>query len=641
MNKFVKICFMLSVICISVFGTSVVASAEDNYFFTSYDVNMDVGNDNSYKIKETIQCHFTKSSHGIYRKIPIVNSIERADGSKTTNRAVISDVYCNRPFTTSIDGNYYVLKIGNVDRYADVDTEYVIQYTYTIGKDSNTDFDELYFNLYGTEWEGETELVTFEINMPKKFDKSKLGFSGGKIGQPDGDVVYYDVEGTKITGEYFGPLKPKYGLTVRCELPEGYFSDAKYNLDKTSLLFFNISFFSFVLIVIIYISNMKSKNTYAPTVEFYPPENLLCTDLACVLDGSVSRQQMIAVVFHLAEKGYIQIQDGYNTSASKKKTKNISYCFVKLKEYDGDNYIERKVFNGLFLENDKFANSKTLDKPFNDELVEAINTQYKPSKNNILEPNFYDRIFKRAVFKPKVISTILLLVCALVGIIFANIFYYGQFNSQMVSGTLQNLEMILLLFVALSYCLIRPIMKLFSSNKFPYISGAILILFGLIFFNGEQYSIMQKLSIKSSFVFIAVGYLLITKIQNKRTDYGNQLYAKTIGFKNFLNVAEKPKLEELVNENPNYFFDILPYAFTLGVSDKWIGKFTEMYMPKPDWYITNDYYDIRCWNYVYHNTYSNMMDSISPSGSDSFGSSGSSGGGISGGGSGGGGGGSW
>lgn len=38
----------------------------------------------------------------------------------------------------------------------------------------------------------------------------------------------------------------------------------------------------------------------------------------------------------------------------------------------------------------------------------------------------------------------------------------------------------------------------------------------------------------------------------------------------FLETAEKEKLEQLVFEDPKYFYNILPYAYVLGVSDKWI-----------------------------------------------------------------------
>ena len=53
--------------------------------------------------------------------------------------------------------------------------------------------------------------------------------------------------------------------------------------------------------------------------------------------------------------------------------------------------------------------------------------------------------------------------------------------------------------------------------------------------------------------------------------------------------VEKDKLEMLVNDNPNYFFDILPYAYVLGVSDIWSKKFESIAIAPPTWYVGTMY----------------------------------------------------
>ena len=54
----------------------------------------------------------------------------------------------------------------------------------------------------------------------------------------------------------------------------------------------------------------------------------------------------------------------------------------------------------------------------------------------------------------------------------------------------------------------------------------------------------------------------------KRTEYGIKILGRIKGFKNFLETAEKEKLEEMVEKNPTYFYDILPYTYVLGISNK-------------------------------------------------------------------------
>ena len=109
------------------------------------------------------------------------------------------------------------------------------------------------------------------------------------------------------------------------------------------------------------------------------------------------------------------------------------------------------------------------------------------------------------------------------------------------------------------------------------------------------------------------------------------------GFRKFLITAEKENLESLVTKEPSYFYDILPFAYVLGVSDKWIKNFEVLSLSMPSWYNGSDSFEL------FMNDTMDTVSSALTSGGISGGSSdgGSDGGGSSGGGSGGGGGGSW
>ena len=105
--------------------------------------------------------------------------------------------------------------------------------------------------------------------------------------------------------------------------------------------------------------------------------------------------------------------------------------------------------------------------------------------------------------------------------------------------------------------------------------------------------------------------------------------------------VEKDKINELVLENPNYFYDILPYAYVLGVSDKWSKNFESIAVEPPTWYSgTNfDTFNVVSFNNSLNKTINSASSSMNSRPYESSG--GSSSGGFSGGGSGGGGGSSW
>ncbi|MCI5521062.1 MAG: DUF2207 domain-containing protein, partial [Tenericutes bacterium] len=80
-------------------------------------------------------------------------------------------------------------------------------------------------------------------------------------------------------------------------------------------------------------------------------------------------------------------------------------------------------------------------------------------------------------------------------------------------------------------------------------------------------ALMQDMSYLICYIIglLCIGVMiLVIKYLPKRTKYGNEMLGKLKGFKNFLETVEKEKLESLVMENPNYFYDILPYTYVLG-----------------------------------------------------------------------------
>ena len=150
---------------------------------------------------------------------------------------------------------------------------------------------------------------------------------------------------------------------------------------------------------------------------------------------------------------------------------------------------------------------------------------------------------------------------------------------------------------------------------------------------------------------VCFGSLLIaefsTVMMEKRTKQSAELLGKLLGLRQFIETAELDRLHLLVDENPSYFYDVLPYAYVMGLTDKWAKNFEKIRIVQPDWYYGNTGDELfNAWMFssmmrnCYHAAASNIHISI-PEGGDSGGGFSSGGGGFSGGGFGGGGGGSW
>lgn len=567
--RFLNIIFALMLVAAS----SVPAFADDNasyvpYFFTAYNVDINVNENNSFDITEHISTYFNEQRHGIFRTIPTRNQVRRTDGTSHSVKAKIKNIKASENCDVSIENGNYVLQIGDADTYVEGEHDYTIKYTYMLGEDQNNGFDELYYNIIGDGWDTYIQNVTFKITMPKEFDKSKLGFSIGNYGTVGTYDINYDVNDNIITGSVARTLQPNEAVTVRLELEDGYFyfNKALYNF-KLALLV-AVPALLFIIVIILWSKFGKDKKA-VQTVEFYPPNGMSSADIAFWQSGLIANNEKLTpMLIELANDGYIQIEE-----VETKSKKKSEFAITKLKDsYDGNDRAKEIFFNGLFKNGTR---SKIYKSDLEDDFYLTLNIirelYNKPEKRH--------KVFEAKSLYMRILAWVL---CALS--VFAVLFNFSNlFDS--------NLKYILTL-VGIIICII-------------------------------------------SFVF---SFFI-----RKRTDEAVDILGKINGFKNFLETAEKDKLEALVDDDPAYFYNILPYAYVLGVSDKWMKKFESIAVEPPQWY-----YGYYPYNYIMFshfmrdtiNSASNAMVSM-PVQSGSGGSFSSGGGGFAGGGSGGGGGGSW
>lgn len=614
-----KILSIIAIFMISFMPLNVMA-AEYDYTLNSYDVSINVNENNTFDITETIDAFFNIEKHGIFRKIPTKNKVVRLDGTTSYNKAKISDIEASDEFTTSNENGNKVIKIGDADITLTGEKKYKISYLYDLGKDTGKDYDEFYYNIIGNEWDTTISNVTFTIRMPKEFDESKLGFSKGAYGTVDSSDIYYSVDGNVITGGFSGTLNPGEALTVRLELPEGYFVGTSGDLNLSKILAIVIPIM-FLVISIILLIKLGENSPLVKTVEFYPPEGFNSAEVGFLYKGFANNEDIVSLLVYLADKGYIEIGETEKKSLFKSK----NFIIRKLKEYDGNNEIEGIFLEGLFRKKDEVTYKDLYDRFY---ITVRKITNILNDKENKYE------IFQKKLLRKRPIIVVMMILTFI-------IITAGPVIENMGVALLP----VALLFPGLGFSIM--IFMLFKKND---ISTKIFVTLWGLGFGGMPFAIMVVPSIIQDKIYIItyiigilciIGMGIVFKKLKKRTLYGNEILGKILGFKEFLEKAEKEKLEELVFQNPNYFYNILPFTYVLGVSDKWIKKFEDISLKAPDWY-SGSSFTTATFGAFMASTMVSASKAMSSSPSSSGGSSsGSSGGGSSGGGSGGGGGGSW
>lgn len=646
MRKCLSILLFLAVILVSlnVFATSITNySYSGDYTINSYGINLVVNENNTFNITEKIGAYFNVNKHGIFRKIPLRNEVVRLDGTKSNNRAKITDIQVSGDEHTIYNENgNKVIKIGNPNKTLTGAKNYTVSYLYNIGKDTGKDYDELYFNLIGDEWDTTISNISFTITMPKSFDESKLGFSSGAKYSTESNNVIYTVNGNVITGYYIGTLNSGEALTVRLELPEGYFVDASNNFDFIMLLSLFLPII-FILICFMLWNKYGKDDKVIETVEFYPPEGFNSAEVGFLYKGQVENKDITSLLIYLANKGYVKISE---TDEKSLFSKTKGFKITKVKEYDGDNINEKLFLKGLFRKKAipmTFAQMKRAMKGIPIE-EEEKNTN---SIDEVTATDLYDSFY------------------ITMGMIRTNL--NNKENKYKIfekTSTGKGIFVILMIIITFLLITIKPVMEyqgiatLIFALLFPGIGFSVLFgmvfgktpismkIFGLVWgigFGGIPWIMMVLPSLLVEPLYLLIyfvglicilGMVLFMKAMPKRTPYGNEMLGKVKGFKNFLETAEKGRLETLVMDDPEYFYNILPYTYVLDVSDKWIKKFETISLQAPNWYSSSSDFNAATFGSFMTSTMASASSAMSSSPSSD---SGGSGGGSSGGGSGGGG----
>ena len=606
------------------------------YVIDKYDINIIVNENNTFDVTETITAYFNVPKHGIFRTIPLKNEITRLDGSTSTNRTQVTNVSVDNEYTTSREDGNYKLRIGTASRSLTGEQTYVIKYTYNLGEDPVKDYDELYYNIIGNEWDTVIGNITFTITMPKEFDSSKLGFSSGITGSTDNSKITYNVNGNEITGKYNGILGDNEALTVRCELPEGYFVGAGLTFNSINYIIYLIPLLFLVIALLLWYKYGRDDQV-VETVEFYPPQGFNSLEVGFLYNGKAENQDVTSLLIYLANQGYIKIAE---TEKKVLFTKSKDFKITKLKEYDGNNVNEQIFLNGLFSKKSK-SGTDGINEVTSTDLYNNFYITTNKILSNINSKENKNKIFEKSA-SSKTIFIILMIIATYCLITIPPFFGYGDFDVLLFALLFPGIG-----FTVLFYYVFGGTHSIYANGKLNY-SSISLKIFGLVWglgFGGIPWAGLVLPELKQEPVYLigyGVGLLCILvmviclKYLPKRTPYGNEILGKLKGFKNFLETAEKDKLEAMVMENPEYFYNILPYAYVLGVSDKWIKKFESISLQAPSWYDSPNTFDMRTFGTFMNSTMSSAQSNMSYSDSG-----GSSGGGSSGGGSGGGGGGSW
>lgn len=637
MKKSISLVFVLIVsvaVCAGAFAT--------DYYIEDYNVDVEVGNNAVHSVQETLRFNFQNPRHGFYREIPY----DYTDYSGVEAR--ITDLSCSDPYETERSNGYLVMKIGSADTTVQGRRTYEISYDYDLYADTNEDYDEFYFNILGAGWECPVWNVTFSIRIPyvQGYDlasilKENVWFTRGVYGSTASNGVTYRIEmqsdGSAVISGSASSFAPYEALTLRVQLPDGWYKDARQPWDLRDVFAVLNPVFSVLLLVLAAAVWMLYGRDPVPIVSarFEAPDGLSPLLVGYLADKSPDDKDIISMLFYWADKGLLSITE----------EKTDKFTFTKLKDIEqyaietGTDVpaLEVQLFNGFFkgCEVGDTIDFKDLEKNNFYECMTSV-------KGRVL--GYFRKDRRLAETKSEVLSAVFGFVAIIPMMLFFCRLSLMEFPRNLAFGSFIAAFLLPIANTTAFFLLFRK-WYLRKSNVFPVVLCAVpsVCMFGILASEGMAMYGTSGVVQAAVSVLCSTMISFLSAIMPKRSAYGNKMLEQTLGYREFIDKVEMSVLKMLIDEDPMVYYHVLGYAVVLGLEGSWANKFKGITIPPATWYNGPTAFDV-----YYFSRMASRMSRVVPAaaipktssssnpgahvGGSSFGGGGFSGGGFGGGG---------
>ena len=595
--------------CVFIVNKPILAYSQESIreFYSTVIVNQD----STIEVKESITYDFgLNSRHGIIRYIPYQYPLE--DKILVLDyqiKSVQDDKGENIEYSIYTEGDYFVIKIGSENKLISNEKIYVIDYIIGGAINYFSDYDELFWNVTGNNWQvpidhAQLNFVLSDSFIDLSLEDFKTACYTGILESKKENCQVNKSPSTRVISFDVYNLRIKEGLTAVIGWPKGFVQETskkyifKNNTGEESLLvgiwsIFRYIFFLFPLIVFIILFSIWWKIGRNPRrmrvimAEYEAPSNLSPAEAhVIVTEGAVNMGKMTtSTLIDLARRGYLIIKEQPRKILV---FQSKDWKFVRINKQSSEDVIneyEKYILDNIFKDGNEVLLSGL-------KRVSSI-TEFKKLQKNL----------ETAI---------------------------SSLGKSLIDKNLipQN-----------PFSLAKKITKWKLASLIFYVLTTFLLVFTMSKFVGDL-------------VFIPIGLILtiiifsvFTRIMPSLTDKGMEMKEKLKGFELFLKTVERDRVKFHFSPeaHPEKFADYLPYAILFGVEKQWAKLFKNISITTPQWYQSAEGANISSF-YMASNILSinsGITSSFISGFSAASSNSGFGDGGFSGGGFGGGGGGSW
>lgn len=494
-----------------------------NFAINKFHSDIIIHEDSSFIVKETIDVKFHRPRHGIYREIPFKYRDELGKTMETPLKVLSVTDGSGKSWKYKADrtGHVINIRIGDANKYVSDSQTYVITYQVENAILFLGDHDELYWNVTGNDWKAPIRGASADVILSVK-SKSKDLWAAGYEGRY-GSKEECSYETYDNGGKFFTKrnLNVGEGLTIA------------FGWDK-ALVFPPSSWKRFLWAI----------DLAENWVFLFPFFSLIYMVNLWYQKGRDPRvKESVAVMYEPPKFDNRPLTPGEVGTLIDEKLdpRDITSSIVGL-AVKGYIKIEETKKEGWIVDKTDYFLKKVKEPdadlgPFEIELMKSLFPVYLPG---ILVSDLKNKFYTNLDELKKIL--------------------YGE--------------------------LIRK--KYFVSNpekvrKFYGVIGILIMVFGSF-----ALALLTPFSVGRSIlasILTGVPVLAFARFMPVKTRSGASTYMDILGFQEFMNRAEKDRLERMGDKD--LFSKFLPYAIALDVADNWAKAFEGIYQEPPDWYASS------------------------------------------------------
>lgn len=596
----------------------------------------------------TVLAKGDRIKRGIFRTLPL--SWKRGDGKRYAVRYEVKSVLRDgnqEPYSLTRDGEALTIRMGSKDMLLEPGThQYTIVYDVSNHFSRFPDWDELYWNVTGNDWDFSIDKAVFRLLFRRGpvAVRSLDIYTGSRGEQGTGARALPDGSIATTT-----PLRQGEGLTVVYTWPRSVLAGApapeEENLLKSALLPTSKTLVLWVVpagmacFFIVALRRMRPKEGMPEIIPlFSPPHGLSPGALRYICKKRYDGQSFAADLLSLVAKGalvFVPDKEGNKNRILRRPTEQEALVRRQRSSVSSE---EIWVLGALFAKNKATVNLGTEHQP----QVRAARTYWGNQRDKEKDALFlrFGSLWRRG-------TAVILLLPVLAGVLFSPL---AAFATTLMLISIGLFGGFLLFFLFSTLREVEGFWSVVARLPFVLFTVPFFIALGVLCYHALPL-LLVSLDIPDGYIgALAASFLASLAfylLAPRRTAAGLERLAAAKGLIMYLGTAERARFEALYppEDSVQRFEELLPYALALGVGKTWANRFAaylETTGLEAEQFRDMGWRDVRGFQYSSAGASAAAPSRSSGSGGGSGSSgSGSSGGGSSGGGSGGGGGGGW